>query len=151
MCAKGIVQSVIEEVKSVSAKAEGALSGEVTPQRAEEVSRALTEAVSAGWVSGFRTWLEAHDSKAETIQREGTVYRYKLDSDKGFLTPGGPMRVRRRVYQPDGGGECFLPVDAAWGMETEFATVEVMTAGGATTSPSTAKRSAGERQPSLKS
>ena len=125
MSAKGIVQSVIEEVKSILAEAEGVLSREVTPERAEEVSRALTEAVSAGWVAGFRTWLEAHDAKAETIQREGTVYRYKLDSEKDFLTPGGPMTVRRRVYQPDAGGKCFIPVDAAWGMEGEFATVEV--------------------------
>jgi hypothetical protein len=125
MSAKGIVQSVIEEVKSMLAKAEGVLSREVTPERAEEVSRALTEAVSAGWVAGFRTWLEEHDTKAETIQREGTVYRYKLDSEKEFLTPAGPMTVRRRVYQPDAGGKCFIPVDAAWGMEGEFATVEV--------------------------
>jgi hypothetical protein len=125
MSAKGIVQSVIEEVKSVLAKAEGALSREVTPERAEEVGRALTEAVSAGWVAGFRTWLEEHDPQAETIQREGTVYRYKLDSEKEFLTPGGLMTVRRRVYPPDAGGKCFIPVDAAWGMEGEFATVEV--------------------------
>lgn len=125
MSAKGIVQSVVEEVKRVLAKAEGTLSGEVTPERAEEVGRALTEAVSAGWVAGFRTWLEEHDPQAETIQREATVYRYKLDSEKEFLTPGGLMTVRRRVYQPDAGGKCFIPVDTAWGMEGEFATVEV--------------------------
>jgi len=125
MSAKGIVQSVIEEVKSVLAKAEGVLSGEVTAERAEAVGRALTEAVSAGWVAGFRSWLEEQDFEEETIQREGTTYRYKLDSEKEFLTPGGLMRVRRRVYQPDAGGKCFIPLDAAWGMEGEFATVEV--------------------------
>jgi hypothetical protein len=125
MSAKGIVQSVIKEVKSVLAKAEGLLQGEVTPERAEEVGRTLTEAVSAGWVEGFRTWLQHHDPQEETIQREGTVYRYKLESEKEFLTPGGLMTVRRRVYQPDAGGKCFIPLDAAWGMEGEFATLEV--------------------------
>jgi hypothetical protein len=125
MSAKGIVQSVIDEVKSVLAEAEGLLSGEVSPGRAEEVGRALTEAVSAGWVAGFRTWLEQHDAPEETIQRQGLVYRYKLDSEKEFLTPGGPLTLRRRVYQPDAGGKCFIPLDAAWGMEGEFASVEV--------------------------
>jgi hypothetical protein len=125
MSTKGIVQSVIEEVKSVLAKAAGALSGEVTPERAEEVGRALTRAMSAGWVAGFRTWLEEHEAEEETIRREGKVYRYKLDSEKEFLTPGGLMKVRRRVYQPDAGGKCFIPLDAAWGMEGEFAAVEV--------------------------
>lgn len=125
MSAKGILQSVIDQVKSVLAEAEGVLSGEVTPERAEEVSRTLTEAASAGWVAGFRTWLEQHDPEEETIQREGKVYRYKLDSEKEFLTPGGLMTVCRRVYQPDAGGKCFIPLDAAWGMEEEFATVEV--------------------------
>lgn len=125
MSAKEIVQSVIEEVKSVLATAEERLSGEVTPERAEEVGRVLTEAVSAGWVAGFRTWLEEHERQEETLQREGKVYRYKLDSEKEFLTPGGRMTVRRRVYQPDAGGKCFIPLDAAWGMEGEFATVEV--------------------------
>ena len=109
MSAKGIVQSVIEEVKSVLAKAEGVLSGEVTAERAEAVGRALTEAVSAGWVAGFRSWLEEQDFEEETIQREGTTYRYKLDSEKEFLTPGGLMRVRRRVYQPGRGREMFHP------------------------------------------
>jgi hypothetical protein len=125
MSAKGIVQSVIEQVKSVLAKVEETLSGEVTSERAEEVGQALTEAVSAGWVAGFRSWLEAHDTDDGAIEREGKVYRYKLDSEKEFLTPGGLMTLRRRVYQPDAGGKCFIPLDAAWGMEGEFATVEV--------------------------
>ena len=107
------------------AEAEGLLAGEVSPEQAEKVGQALTAAVSAGWVAGFRTWLEEHDALEETIQREGLVYRYKLDSEKEFLTPGGRMTLRRRVYQADAGGKCFIPLDAAWGMEGEFAAVEV--------------------------
>jgi hypothetical protein len=35
------------------------------------------------------------------------------------------MTLSRRVYQPDAGGPCHIPLDAAWGMEGEFATVDV--------------------------
>jgi len=45
-----------------------------------------------------------------------------MESDKEFLTPGGLMTVSRRVYQPDSGGNCHVPLDAAWGMQEQFAT-----------------------------
>jgi hypothetical protein len=35
------------------------------------------------------------------------------------------LKLTRRVYQPDAGGKCYVPLDAAWGMEGQFATVEV--------------------------
>ena len=71
---------------------------------------------------GFRTWLTAHACQVETVEFEGQVYRYELESDKEFLTAGGLMTASRRVYQPDCGGNCHVPLDAAWGMQEQFAT-----------------------------
>lgn len=120
-----IVQSVVDKIKTVLGKAEALLDGELTPESAEQVSQVLTEATSAGWVEGFRVWLEAHENHDPSLESDGKLYRFKLDSEKEFLTPAGIMKLSRRLYQPDAGGECLVPLDAAWGMEGEFATVEV--------------------------
>lgn len=42
-----------------------------------------------------------------------------------FLTSFGEMKVSRRLYQADRGGDCYIPLDEAWGMKNQYATVEV--------------------------
>jgi hypothetical protein len=125
MSSSTIMEAILTKIKVVLSEAEAVLAGEVTPERAEEVSRLFNEAMSAGWVEGLRTWLMASETDAETMEVDGVTYRYKLDSEKEFLTPGGLMKLVRRVYQPDIGGECHVPLDAAWGMQGQYATIEV--------------------------
>ena len=120
-----IMDAIISKIKSVLSAAEEVLASEVTPERAEEVNGLLAEAMSAGWREGLGAWLATAETDAETIEICGVTYRYKLDSTKEFLTPGGMLGLTRRVYQPDAGGKCHIPIDVAWGMEGEFATVEV--------------------------
>jgi hypothetical protein len=115
----------LTKIKAVLSQTEDVLASEVTPEHAEEVNRLLGEAMSAGWTEGVRRWLATAETGAETIEVNGTTYRYKLDSEKEFLTPGGLMKLTRRVYQPDAGGTCHVPLDVAWGMQGQFATVEV--------------------------
>jgi hypothetical protein len=119
------MDAIVSKIKSVLSESGDVLASEVTPERAEEVNRLLAGALSAGWTEGLRTWLATAESDAETIEKDGVTYRYKLESDKEFLTPGGMLGLTRRVYQPDAGGPCYVPLDAAWGMEGQFATVEV--------------------------
>ncbi len=95
------------------------------PEQLEEVNRLFGKAMSAGWTAGLETWLSTAETDAETIEVDGITHRYKLESEKEFLTPGGMIKLTRRVYQPDAGGKCQIPLDAAWGMEDQFATVEV--------------------------
>ena len=95
------------------------------PEQLEEVNRLFGKAMSAGWTAGLETWLSAAETDAETIEVDGITHRYKLESEKEFLTPGGMIKLTRRVYQPDAGGKCHIPLDAPWGMEDQFATVEV--------------------------
>jgi hypothetical protein len=120
-----IMEAMLTKIKTVLSQAEKVLASVVTPERSEEVNRLLAEAMSAGWTEGLQAWLATAETDAQTIEVDGKTYRYKLDSEKEFLTPGGMIRLRRRVYQPDAGGTCHVPLDAAWGMENQFATVEV--------------------------
>jgi hypothetical protein len=122
---KAMMMVMAEKVKAILAENEDLLNGELSPENAESVSRVMTEAASQVWVEGFRTWLQSHETEAATIEIEGKTYRYKRDVEKEFLTPGGTMTIARRVYQRDAGGPCHVPLDAAWGMADEYATVEV--------------------------
>lgn len=125
MSSAAIMDAIVSKVKAVLSEGEEVLASDVTPEQAEEVNRLFGEAMSAGWREGLRTWLATAETDAETIEVNGVTYRYKLESEKEFLTPGGMIKLRRRVYQPDAGGQCYVPLDAAWGMESQFATVEV--------------------------
>lgn len=125
MSSATIMEVILTRIKTVLSEAEEVLASEVTPEMSELVNRLLADAMSAGWTEGLRTWLATAETDAETIEVEGKTYRYKLDSEKEFLTPGGMIRLTRRVYQSDAGGKCYVPLDAAWGMEKQFATAEV--------------------------
>lgn len=69
------------------------LENSVTPERAEEVTQLLGQAMAAGWGEGLQTWLQTAETDAPTIRHDGKTYRYKLDSEKEFLTPAGIIRV----------------------------------------------------------
>lgn len=107
------------------AEHEEALAEGVSAAAAAKVVAAIQNAVQAAGAAGLKAWLEADDSAAELIERDGQVLRCKCVSRKEFLTPLGPVQVSRRLYQADRGGACWAPLDAAWGMVDEFATPEV--------------------------
>jgi len=97
----------------------------LTPALAEQVSRGLKQALSAAGVAGFRTFLHGYEEEAPTLDIDGRLYRWKKTSPKRFLTPFGVMVLERNLYQRDSGGPSYVPLDRQWGMDGEFATVEV--------------------------
>lgn len=97
----------------------------LTPALAEQVTEGLKQALAAAGVAALQTFLTGYETDALTIRVNETVYRFKQPSPKTFLTPFGPMRLARRLYQADAGGPAYVPLDALWGMAGEFATVEV--------------------------
>jgi hypothetical protein len=125
MSSADIMNAIFSKVKTVLSENQELLESSVTPEHAEEVIRLLGQAAAAGCGEGLKRWLQTAEIDTPTIQHHGKSYRYKLDSEKEFLTPAGIIRLTRRVYQPDAGGPCHVPLDAAWGMEDQFATVEV--------------------------
>jgi hypothetical protein len=125
MRAKEIIEAVVERVKAELSKSEKVLESELTPKEAERVGAVLTQAMAAAWVEGYQAYLKAHDTDVPTMEVDGETYRWKMASPKEFLTPGGPMVLARSLYQADSGGKCHIPLDVAWGMVGQFATVEV--------------------------
>ena len=121
-----VVESMTSEIRRILTDfAENHNDESLTPQGATKVTEAIREALSASGIAGLRKYLQSHEESSETVKKDGKVYRYKFTSDKEFLTPFGLMKLPRRLYQPDQGGASLVPLDTAWGMEGEFATIEV--------------------------
>ena len=97
----------------------------LTPEVAQPLSRSLKQALSAAGVAGFRTFLHGYEEAALTVDRNGSLYRWKKTRPQCFLTIFGPMVLERNLYQRDEGGRTYVPLDRQWGMEGEFATLEV--------------------------
>jgi hypothetical protein len=69
--------------------------------------------------------LESKEEAGDVVVRGNEVFRFKYASDKTFLSLWGPMEVRRRVYQNASDTHSYVPLDAGWGMQGEYLTVEV--------------------------
>jgi hypothetical protein len=121
-----LIEAATDEFKQkLTAYCEKMEMDRLTPALAEQMSQGLQQALSAAGVTALRTFLESYERPAETLEVGDTLYRYKQSSPKRFLTPFGEMLLDRTLYQSDYGGPAYVPLDRQWGMEGEFATVEV--------------------------
>lgn len=126
MSVTAMIEAATQEFKQkLSAYCEELEAELLTPQLAEQVCQALTQAISAAAITGFRTFLEGYEVHTPTLCVNGTLYRFKQVSTKTFMTPFGLMTIERNLYQADWGGPSHLPLDVMWGMEGEFASLEV--------------------------
>jgi len=98
---------------------------QLTPSLAEHVGQGLKQALASAGIAAFRTFLQGYEEEAETLEIDGGLYRLKKASSKRFLTPFGVMVLDRNLYQSDYGGSSYVPLDRQWGMEGEFATIDV--------------------------
>ena len=73
----------------------------------------------------FTALAAREDEVEDQIVRHGRLHRYKLTAEKEWLTPWGKTRVERRVYQPDRGGACAIPLDECCGMVDRFMTPDL--------------------------
>lgn len=124
-----MIESICTEIKQIlGGFCEGEDLSELTPALSERMSKGLMRALSAGGVAGYQSFLLQYEHKSDTVERDGCLMRLKSTSPKRFLVPFGEMVLPRKLYQADRGGACFVPLDAAWGMEGKFASVEVQEA-----------------------
>ncbi len=68
---------------------------------------------------GLRAFVETvlrHEETADVVEHGGQLHRFKMDSDKEWITPFGLAVVPRRYFQPDRGGEGIAPLDVYCGM-----------------------------------
>lgn len=57
-----------------------------------------------------------YEETADVVEHDGRQHRFKMDSDKEWITPFGLAVVARRYFQPDRGGEGVVPLDLRCGM-----------------------------------
>jgi hypothetical protein len=103
----------------------GKLGKRLSAAEAELVVEHLRSAANETCREAFKQWLLQHECQDDTIIVDGKVYRFKMVAEKEFLTKFGHMVIPRRLYQQDNGGEVYVPLDEAWNMHGQFATVDV--------------------------
>jgi hypothetical protein len=121
-----IIQAATEEFKqNLRHSLENLSMATLTPELATQVSQGLQESICSAALVGYRTFLESYDEKQDILQVDEQVLRFKIASEKIFLTPFGEMTVTRNLYQADAGGAAYVPLDAKWGMTGEYAMPQV--------------------------
>ena len=68
---------------------------------------------------GLRAFTETvlrHEEASDSVESDGQLHRYKMDSDKEWITPFGLAVIPRRYFQHDRGGEGVVPLDVRCGM-----------------------------------
>ena len=120
--------SIDRETKSVKLLLnwkDGKIGKQLTADEAENVVSLLEDVSQAANREAFKEWLMQFECHKDVIVIDGKTYRFKMDSQKEFLTKFGAIMVSRRIFQQDTGGPIYVPLDVAWEMDGEFATREV--------------------------
>lgn len=100
-------------------------SDELTPELADKMMQMLRKAIPQATTAIYRTFLESLEEKRDLIVVNGNLLRYKCNVEKEFETFFGKMLLSRRGYQGKEDGAFYFPLDAAWGMLGQYASVEV--------------------------
>jgi hypothetical protein len=100
----------------------------LTPELAKAATKVMLDALSLGGVAGYQALLESYEVRERSIEVNGEEYRLKRAVEKEYLTPFGPMKVSRNLYQNASDTKSHIPLESAWGMTGEFMTTEVQEA-----------------------
>lgn len=65
------------------------------------------------------------EERSDVVEHEGRQHRFKLVSEKEWLTPFGLARVPRRYFQADAGGKGVVPLDVRSGMVDRYLTPDI--------------------------
>jgi hypothetical protein len=124
MTAEVIITSITTKVKEYLQNHAETLNNPLNADNAENVLQLLKTAVNAAAGEGFKTYLDQSETQENTLVVNGEKYQFNCISNKEFQTPFGKIVLPRRLYQ-DPNGDSFVPLDHAWNMENQFATIEV--------------------------
>ena len=125
MKAEVIIDHETQKVKLVFDWQGGEIGKHLSADEAENVMRLIEEATQQAGREAFKQWLEQFECDADVLEVEGKKYRFKMVSEKTFLTKFGRVTVARRLFQQDVGGKTYVPLDAAWEMVGENMTRDV--------------------------
>ena len=121
-----IVRQIVDEFQEKLLKLMGDVekSG-LSPVGFEGLLSNLKQIVNEAGLKAFIAVLDGQDETDDIIEHEGQRYRFKIASEKKWLTPFGQAKVWRRYYQPDEGGLGMMPLDVRCGMEGRYMTPDV--------------------------
>jgi hypothetical protein len=103
----------------------GPLGQNLSADEAEQVGQHLQNATNDLCRQAFTQWVSQYDCQEDCLLVNGKRYRYKMTAEKEFLTKFGTVVIPRRLYQQDCGGDVYVPLDEAWNMQDQFATIDV--------------------------
>ncbi|MBD3344388.1 MAG: hypothetical protein GF401_04920, partial [Chitinivibrionales bacterium] len=95
------------------------------PELAEQMSQKLKESLAEAGKAGYSDYIESFDCDKPTISKDGHIMRKKGKVSKSYLTCFGEITIHRSLYQADRGGKSFVPLEEHWGMQGQYATVDV--------------------------
>lgn len=124
MKTQAIIEMMTTKVKSILQNHSEQLEQPLGIENAESVIKIIGQAVTQAAAEGLKTYLEKNEIRENTVMHQGQKYHFNRTSDKGFHTPFGKIVLKRRLYQNQE-GQSFVPLDHAWNMEHQFATIEV--------------------------
>lgn len=97
----------------------------LTPETFAQLVGDLKQAFNDAALLAFQETVLRHEERGDVVEHGGRVHRFKLVSDKEWLTPFGMARMPRRYFQPDAGGEGMVPLDVRSGMVDRYMTPDV--------------------------
>lgn len=93
----------------------------LTPELAEVMCGCVREALAAGARAAYMAFLYGFETHDDVVRdAHGEVFRFKAVRERDFMTPFGPMRLKRRCYQNKSDTTSYVPLDIAWGMNDQY-------------------------------
>lgn len=106
--------------QQVAALSQDFAAGGLGPAQFRQALSGLGEALNQLGRESLGALVAQAEETADTLEREGTVYRCKGVSTKEWFTAWGKLVVGRRLYQADRGGRGWVPLDQRCGMVDRF-------------------------------
>lgn len=126
MSTEYILNPILDTFKEEFEKLHGKLSSEgLSGKTFQHFLSKLKAAVNKVGADALVGAISSFDDEKREIVQDGKIHRFKSRSNTSWLTIFGQIQIERRLYQPDRGGNCLIPLDQACGMKNKFMTPDV--------------------------
>jgi len=95
------------------------------PHLFRELVGHLKACVDDAGLCSLQAFIASQEEVSELIEHDGRKYRFKEATERDWLTPFGLLRVTRRYFQQDHGGQGIVPLDNRCGMENRYMTPDI--------------------------
>jgi hypothetical protein len=97
----------------------------LTPETFMELVADLKVAANEAALVALMETVLRYEEQGDVVRHGGQLHRFKLVSDKEWLTPFGLATIPRNYFQPDAGGKGVVPLDEHCGMTDRYMTPDV--------------------------